>query len=80
MHLFSPFISNSGFGRLTTKEEAAEFVSSGTAGAVAVGRLAIANPDLVARWEGDHAENAPDPSTFYAAGAEGYTDYPRLTA
>ncbi|MGM1017780.1 MAG: alkene reductase [Actinomycetota bacterium] len=74
------FIANSGFGRLTTKEEASEFVSSGTADAVAVGRLAIANPDLVARWEGDHAENTPDPSTFYAAGAEGYTDYPRLTA
>lgn len=74
------FIANSGFGRLTTKDEAAEFVAQGTADAVAVGRLAIANPDLVARWQGGHPENEPNPATFYGAGAEGYTDYPRLSA
>lgn len=74
------FIANSGFGRLTTKDEAAEFVAQGTADAVAVGRLAIANPDLVARWQGGHPENEPNPATFYGVGAEGYTDYPRLSA
>jgi N-ethylmaleimide reductase len=74
------FIANSGFGRLTTRDEAMQFVSDGSADAVAVGRLAIANPDLVARWEGGHPENEPNPATFYGAGAEGYTDYPRLAS
>ena len=74
------FIANSGFGKLTTKDEAIEFVAHGSADAVAVGRLAIANPDLVERWQGGHPENEPNPATFYGAGAEGYTDYPRLSA
>ena len=74
------FIANSGFGQLTTKDEAADFVANGSADAVAVGRLAIANPDLVERWQGGHPENEPNPATFYGAGAEGYTDYPRLSA
>ncbi|RKT35570.1 2,4-dienoyl-CoA reductase-like NADH-dependent reductase (Old Yellow Enzyme family) [Microbacterium sp. AG1240] len=72
------FIANSGFGKLTTKDEASEFVARGAADAVAVGRLAIANPDLVERWQGGHPENEPNPATFYGEGAEGYTDYPRL--
>ena len=74
------FIANSGFGQLTTKDEVADFVANGSADAVAVGRLAIANPDLVERWQGGHPENEPNPATFYGAGAEGYTDYPRLSA
>lgn len=74
------FIANSGFGQLTTKDEAIEFVAQGAADAVAVGRLAIANPDLVERWQGGHPENEPNPATFYGVGAEGYTDYPRLSA
>ncbi|WP_396641706.1 alkene reductase [Microbacterium sp.] len=74
------FIANSGFGKLTTKDEAIDFVANGSADAVAVGRLAIANPDLVERWQGGHPENEPNPATFYGLGAEGYTDYPRLSA
>jgi 2,4-dienoyl-CoA reductase-like NADH-dependent reductase (Old Yellow Enzyme family) len=74
------FIANSGFGTVTTREEAESLVSSGAADAVAVGRLAIANPDLVDRWRNGHPENEPDPATFYAEGATGYTDYPRLSA
>lgn len=74
------FVANSGFGRLTTKEEAVDIVARGKADAVAVGRLALANPDLVERWVGGHPENEPDPATFYAQGAVGYTDYPRLSA
>ncbi|QEE62037.1 alkene reductase [Salinibacterium sp. dk2585] len=74
------FIANSGFGILTTKAAAIDFVADGHADAVAVGRLAIANPDLVARWQGGHPENEPNPATFYADGAEGYTDYPRLAS
>ncbi len=75
-----PFIVNSGFSSVTTRDEAITLVEEAHAEAVAVGRLAIANPDLVERWEGAHPVNEPNPSTFYGAGAEGYTDYPRLSA
>ncbi|TDP99845.1 MULTISPECIES: alkene reductase [unclassified Leifsonia] len=75
-----PFIVNSGFGSITTRDEATSLVEDAHADAVAVGRLAIANPDLVERWKGEHPENQPDPATFYGDGAEGYTDYPRLSA
>jgi len=71
-----PLIANSGFGTVTTREEAVALIDSAHAEAVAVGRAVIANPDLVERWAGQHTENAPNPKTFYAAGAEGYTDYP----
>jgi N-ethylmaleimide reductase len=74
------FIANSGFGAVTTREEAVALVADGLADAVAVGRAAIANPDLVERWRGGHPENEPNPATFYGPGAEGYTDYPRLAA
>ena len=74
------FIVNSGFGSITTRDEAIALVENSHADAVAVGRLAIANPDLVERWRGERPENTPNPSTFYGPGAEGYTDYPRLSA
>ncbi|WP_369140320.1 alkene reductase [Modestobacter versicolor] len=75
-----PLIANSGFGTVTTREEAVRLIEAAHADAVAVGRLAIANPDLVERWAGEHPENEPDAATFYAVGAEGYTDYPVLAA
>ena len=73
-----PLIANSGFGTVTTRAEAVALIEAAHADAVAVGRMAIANPDLVERWAGEHPENEPNPATFYAAGAEGYTDYPAL--
>ena len=73
-------IANSGFGSITTREEAAALVADSNADAVAVGRLVIANPDLVERWQGNQVENTPNAQTFYGPGAEGYTDYPRLSA
>jgi N-ethylmaleimide reductase len=73
-----PLIANSGFSSVTTREEALELIESSHAECVAVGRPAIANPDLVERWQGGHPENEPNGATFYAAGAEGYTDYPTL--
>jgi N-ethylmaleimide reductase len=51
---------------------------AGKADLVAVGRPFLANPDLVARWQAGAAVNAPDMSTFYTPGPEGYTDYPTL--
>jgi N-ethylmaleimide reductase len=40
----------------------------------------IANPDLAERLEANAPLNKPDQSTFYGGGAEGYTDYPFMTA
>jgi 2,4-dienoyl-CoA reductase-like NADH-dependent reductase (Old Yellow Enzyme family) len=61
---------------ITTREEAIALVADGHADAVVVGRPAIANPDLVRRWREDLPVNEPNQATFYADGAEGYTDYP----
>lgn len=73
-----PLVANSGFGTVTTRAEAVALIEASHADAVAVGRAVLANPDLVERWAGEHPENHPDPATFYAAGAEGNTDYPTL--
>ena len=72
------FMANDGFGTVTGREDAERIIADDVADSVAVGRMVIANPDLVERWSGGHPENAPNPSTFYADGAEGYTDYPFL--
>lgn len=70
------YIANNGYDR----EMAIEAVESGRADAVAFGKLAIANPDLVERLRRGAALNAADRATFYGGGAEGYTDYPSLEA
>ncbi|MEC5191809.1 MULTISPECIES: alkene reductase [unclassified Arthrobacter] len=70
------FLLNTGFGVITTREEATALVADGLADAVVVGRPAIANPDLVRRWREGLPVNEPDPLTFYGEGAKGYTDYP----
>ncbi|WP_400159883.1 alkene reductase [Arthrobacter sp. BPSS-3] len=71
-----PFLLNTGFGVITTRDEAVSLVADGHADAVVVGRPAIANPDLARRWREGLPVNEPDQSTVYADGAEGYTDYP----
>lgn len=70
------YIANNGYDR----EMAIEAVESGRADAVAFGKLAIANPDLVERLERDAPLNEADRATFYGGGAEGYTDYPAIEA
>ncbi len=60
-------------------QSATEVVESGRADFVAFGRAFLANPDLPARLARGAELNAPDPSTFYGGGEEGYTDYPTLT-
>jgi N-ethylmaleimide reductase len=70
------FMANTGFAEVTSRDEAAELVDAGDADLVSVGRLFIANPDLVTRWQRDAELNEPNPDTFYGGGAEGYTDYP----
>jgi 2,4-dienoyl-CoA reductase-like NADH-dependent reductase (Old Yellow Enzyme family) len=62
-----------------TKATAEAIIQSGTADAVAFGVPFIANPDLPERFKLNAPLNAPDPSTFYAQGPKGYTDYPTLS-
>jgi N-ethylmaleimide reductase len=70
------FLVNTGFGVVTSRDEAISLVADGHADAVVVGRPAIANPDLVRRWREGLPVNEPDQATFYGDGAAGYTDYP----
>lgn len=71
---------NTGLRQVSTRQDALDILALGY-DAAAVGRPALANPDLVARWTAVDAaatpqENTPDRSTFYFGGASGYTDYP----
>ncbi|TKC88777.1 alkene reductase [Trinickia terrae] len=68
------YIANEKF----TKETAQQSLDAGEADAVAWGQLFIANPDLPKRFELDAPLNQPNPATYYAEGATGYTDYPAL--
>jgi len=58
--------------------DARESVASGVADGVSIGRLFIANPDLVRRLAIGARLNEGDTSTFYSGGAQGYVDYPTL--
>ena len=69
-----PFIANEKF----SLESAQAVLADGEADAVAWGQLFIANPDLPRRFELNAPLNAPNPSTYYARGETGYTDYPSL--
>ena len=53
-------------------------LDAGIADGIAFGRTFLANPDLVERIRRQAPLNAPDSSTFYWGGAEGYVDYPAL--
>ena len=58
-----------------TLESGNAILAAGDADAVAFGVPYLANPDLPERFAKGAALNAPDPTTFYASGAHGYTDY-----
>ncbi len=75
-----PFMLNSGFASITTKEDAERIITDDLADLVAVGRPFLANPDLAERWRTDASLNQPHKETFYGGGAHGYTDYPRMEA
>lgn len=68
------YIANNGYDR----RMAIDAVEAGRADAVAFGKLALANPDLVERLRRNATLNDADRNTFYGGGAEGYTDYPTL--
>lgn len=59
-----------------TRESAARLLAKGHADAAAFGRDFISTPDLPERLRNDLPLNEPRPDSFYAGGAEGYTDYP----
>jgi 2,4-dienoyl-CoA reductase-like NADH-dependent reductase (Old Yellow Enzyme family) len=66
------YIANEKFDRASAEE----ILQRGDADAVAFGKLFIANPDLPKRFKTGAPLNDPKPESFYAQGAEGYTDYP----
>lgn len=53
-------------------------LEQGLADVIAVGALALANPDLPLRIQKDAPLNTPDPNTFYGGDHHGYTDYPTI--
>jgi N-ethylmaleimide reductase len=68
------YIGNNGY----TRDMAIDAVESGKVDAVAFGRWFISNPDLVERLKQNAPLSEANPSTFYAPGPVGYTDYPTL--
>ncbi|MBD2694218.1 alkene reductase [Anabaena catenula] len=64
-------ISNGGYDGITSDL----IIISGIADLVSFGKLFISNPDLPKRLQINAELNTPDPKTFYAADATGYTDY-----
>ncbi|AFL87173.1 NADH:flavin oxidoreductase [Terriglobus roseus DSM 18391] len=68
------YVANEGF----TLQSANAIIERGDADGVAFGKAFIANPDLVRRLRENASLNEPNPETFYAHEAAGYTDYPAL--
>ncbi len=66
-----PYFAGAGL----TQASATALLESGQADAAVFGVAFIANPDLPARFAANAPLSAPDPSTFYTPGAQGYTDY-----
>jgi N-ethylmaleimide reductase len=55
-------------------------LKTGTADLVPVGKMALANPDLVARLKANAPLNEFVAATFFGGDEKGYTDYPALAA
>ncbi len=69
-------IKNGGFDADTAEQT----LSAQEADLVSFGRPFLANPDLVERFRQKAALATPDFSLLYTPGAEGYNDYPPLSA
>lgn len=69
-----PYIANGGYDR----ERIVQSLTRGDADVVSLGKLFLANPDLVKRFRTNAPLNVPDEATFYGGDAKGYTDYPFL--
>jgi 2,4-dienoyl-CoA reductase-like NADH-dependent reductase (Old Yellow Enzyme family) len=68
------YVANEKFDFATAQE----ILKKDEADACAFGKLFIANPDLVTRFQTGAELNTPDPTTFYVPGPKGYIDYPFL--
>lgn len=68
------YIANEKF----TYESANAAIERGDCDAVAFGKMYVSNPDLVTRFANKADLNAPESTTFYTHGLEGYVDYPTL--
>jgi len=68
------FIANEQFTLATGNQ----VLAADEADAVAFGVPFIANPDLPQRFACGAPLNEPDPTTFFAPGPKGYTDYPAV--
>ncbi|MGJ7499493.1 alkene reductase [Variovorax sp. ZT5P49] len=55
-------------------------VASGLADLEAYGQMVLANPDFVTRLKTGAPMNAADHNTYFGGTAQGYTDYPALSA
>jgi len=73
-HYSGRIVINSDYDWLAAQDR----VAAGDADAVSIGRLFIANPDLVRRLSHGSPLNEGDASTYYSGGARGYVDYPTL--
>jgi N-ethylmaleimide reductase len=73
-HFDGYYMANCGYD----KARAQAAIAAGDADMVSFGKLYLANPDLVQRFETDAELNTPDPDTFYGGDERGYTDYPAL--
>ncbi len=62
------------------KDNGEALLARGHADLIAIGKLFISNPDLVERLKRGAELARFDQQTFYAGGAQGYTDYPALAA
>lgn len=68
------YVANESF----TQESGEAALATGTADAIAYGKLYISNPDLETRFAQHAPLNEWNAKTFYSQGPEGYTDYPAL--
>jgi len=59
-----------------TRNSGAKAIADGRADMIGYGQAVIANPDLDRRYREGLGINAPDISTYYTQGREGYNDYP----
>ena len=70
------YLANNGYSLELARASLAE----GKADLFAFGRPFISNPDLVERLKTGASLQPLNPARLYAGGADGYTDYPTLTA
>ena len=73
-------IASTGFTGSSTLAAAQQAVDSGTGELFSIGRGFLANPDLVERLRTGAELNEQRQGLYYGGGAEGYTDYPSLSA